>query len=145
MSSFRAHANGSLLAAKFACDHVICAVQNAPRVSETRQTQSYAQPLRHGSWRTSCTSFFNKLAKGHLMLDKDHVSRKEGIAAVLSLMVPGAGQIYNGDFLRGAFWLLVTPGFWLGTGGMLGWACHFTSAYTAHRRGTRGVRAIVTT
>ncbi|HEY6725210.1 MAG TPA: hypothetical protein VI197_14345 [Polyangiaceae bacterium] len=54
-------------------------------------------------------------------------------------MVPGAGQIYNGDFARGAFWLLVTPGFWLGTGGMLGWACHLTSAYTAYRRATRAV------
>ena len=54
------------------------------------------------------------------MLDKDHVFQKEGVSAVLSLMVPGAGQIYNGDFFRGAFLLLVTPGVWLGTGGTLG-------------------------
>ena len=26
-----------------------------------------------------------------------------GIAAVLSLIIPGVGQIYNGDFLRGYF------------------------------------------
>ena len=45
-------------------------------------------------------------------------SRKDpGLAAVLSLVVPGVGQIYNGDFLRGIFWLIVTPGFWFGTGG----------------------------
>ena len=57
-----------------------------------------------------------------------------GNAAVLSLVVPGVGQIYNGDFLRGAFWLIVTPGLWIGSGGMLGWICHFASAYTAYER-----------
>jgi len=77
------------------------------------------------------------------MLDKDPVLQKDGVSAVLSLIVPGAGQIYNGDFVRGAFWLLVTPGFWLGSGGTLGWACHLASAYTAHRRATRATRAIV--
>lgn len=62
-----------------------------------------------------------------------------GVAAILSLVVPGVGQIYNGDFLRGAFWLVVTPGFWLGTGGVLGGACHLVSAYTAyHRANYRG-------
>lgn len=57
-----------------------------------------------------------------------------GVAAILSLVVPGVGQIYNGDFLRGVFWLIVTPGFWLGTGGLLGWVCHLISAYTAYYR-----------
>jgi TM2 domain-containing membrane protein YozV len=61
------------------------------------------------------------------------MSRK-GTAAVLSLIVPGMGQIYNGDFLRGIFWLIITPGFWIGTGGALGWICHLVSAYTAYRR-----------
>jgi TM2 domain-containing membrane protein YozV len=60
--------------------------------------------------------------------------RNPGVAAVLSLIVPGVGQIYNGDFLRGIFWLIVTPGFWLGTGGLLGWVCHLIAAYTAHGR-----------
>lgn len=55
-----------------------------------------------------------------------------GLAAVLSLIVPGVGQIYNGAFLRGLFWLIITPGFWLGTGGMLGWVCHLIAAYTAY-------------
>lgn len=55
-----------------------------------------------------------------------------GIAGVLSFFVPGAGQIYNGTILRGLFWLIVTPGLWLGTGGLLGWICHVVSAYTAH-------------
>ena len=57
---------------------------------------------------------------------------KSGTAAVLSLVVPGVGQIYNGKFLRGLFWLIVTPGFWIGSGGTLGWVCHLASAYTAH-------------
>jgi TM2 domain-containing membrane protein YozV len=62
-------------------------------------------------------------------------SRKDpGLAAILSLVVPGVGQIYNGDFLRGIFWLIVTPGFWIGSGGLLGWVCHVIAAWTAHRR-----------
>ena len=59
---------------------------------------------------------------------------KAGTAAVLSLVIPGAGQIYNGDFLRGVFWLIVTPGLWIGSGGTLGWVCHGISAYTAYYR-----------
>jgi TM2 domain-containing membrane protein YozV len=57
-----------------------------------------------------------------------------GLAAVLSVFIPGVGQIYNGDFLRGLFWLIVTPGMWIGTGGLLGWVCHLIAAITAHRR-----------
>jgi TM2 domain-containing membrane protein YozV len=57
---------------------------------------------------------------------------KPGVAAVLSLIVPGVGQIYNGKFLRALFWLIITPGFWIGTGGILGWVCHVISAYTAY-------------
>jgi TM2 domain-containing membrane protein YozV len=58
--------------------------------------------------------------------------RNPGTAAVLSLLVPGVGQIYNGTFWRGLFWLIITPGFWIGTGGLLGWVCHVISAITAH-------------
>jgi TM2 domain-containing membrane protein YozV len=66
-----------------------------------------------------------------------HVVKDAGLAAVLSLIVPGIGQFYNGDFLRGLFWLIVTPGFWIGTGGLLGWVCHVIAAITAHRRAVR--------
>jgi TM2 domain-containing membrane protein YozV len=62
---------------------------------------------------------------------------RSGLAGVLSLVVPGVGQIYNGEFWRGIFWLVVTPGFWLGTGGMFGWVCHLIAAYTAHNRARR--------
>jgi len=59
---------------------------------------------------------------------------KPGTAAVLSLLIPGVGQIYNGDFLRGIFWLIITPGFWIGTGGLFGWPFHLIASYTAYRR-----------
>jgi len=60
--------------------------------------------------------------------------RHPGVAAVLSLLIPGVGQIYNGDFLRGIFWLIVTPGFWIGTAGLFGWPFHLIAAYTAYHR-----------
>ena len=62
--------------------------------------------------------------------------KSPGVAAVLSVLIPGVGQFYNGDFLRGIFWLIVTPGMWIGTGGLFGWVCHVIAAYTAHRRAT---------
>ena len=62
---------------------------------------------------------------------------KPGVSAVLSLVLPGVGQIYNGEFLRGIFWLIITPGLWIGSGGMLGWICHLISSYTAYQRGKR--------
>ncbi len=60
------------------------------------------------------------------------VSKNPGFAAVLSFFVPGVGQFYNGKFLRGLFWLIVTPGLWIGSGGTLGWICHLIAAYTAY-------------
>ena len=51
-------------------------------------------------------------------------SSDPSVAAVLSFFIPGVGQIYNGAFLRGIFWLIVTPGLWIGSGGTLGWICH---------------------
>lgn len=55
------------------------------------------------------------------------------LAALLSFLIPGFGQFYNGRFLRGILWLILTPGFWIGTGGMLGWVCHVIAAYTAYK------------
>jgi TM2 domain-containing membrane protein YozV len=62
-----------------------------------------------------------------------------GIAAILSLIVPGVGQIYNGAFLRGIFWLIVTPGLWIGSVGTLGWIFHLIAAFTAYRYAKRRV------
>ncbi len=60
--------------------------------------------------------------------------RDPGIAAVLSFIVPGVGQLYAGSYFWGLFWLIVTPGFWIGSGGMLGWICHLLSAVQAARQ-----------
>ena len=69
--------------------------------------------------------------------------KSPGVAAVLSALIPGIGQFYNGDFLRGIFWLIVTPGLWIGSGGMLGWICHVIAAITAHSRAQKKNRALV--
>lgn len=60
--------------------------------------------------------------------------KSPGTAAVLSLVLPGTGQFYNGDFWRGVFWLIITPGFWIGSAGLLGWICHVIAAVTAYKR-----------
>lgn len=65
--------------------------------------------------------------------------RNPGTAAVLSFLIPGVGQIYNGTILRGVFWLIITPGLWIGTGGMLGWICHIWAAFSAHRYAARNL------
>jgi TM2 domain-containing membrane protein YozV len=61
-----------------------------------------------------------------------------GLAALLSFIVPGIGQIYNGHVFWGVFWLIITPGFWLGSGGLLGWICHILAAWQAHGQGRKG-------
>lgn len=60
-----------------------------------------------------------------------------GVAAVLSFFVPGAGQIYTGHWVWAIFWLVITPGFWLGTGGLAGWICHILSAMQAAAQARR--------
>ena len=57
-----------------------------------------------------------------------------GLAAVFSLVVPGVGQFYAGRWGWGIVWLIITPGFWIGTGGMFGWICHILAAVQAHRQ-----------
>lgn len=60
-------------------------------------------------------------------------TKHPGLAGVLSFVVPGLGQIYNGNFVRAFIWLIITPGLWIGSGGTLGWVCHLLSAWTAYR------------
>lgn len=67
---------------------------------------------------------------------------RPGTAALLSFLIPGIGQIYNGDILRGVFWLIITPGLWIGTGGLLGWVCHIIAAATAYSRGEQKEKAL---
>jgi TM2 domain-containing membrane protein YozV len=69
---------------------------------------------------------------------------RPGIAALLSFVIPGVGQIYNGEIFRGLFWLIVTPGLWIGSGGLLGWVCHLASAATAYHRAEVKERYLLT-
>jgi TM2 domain-containing membrane protein YozV len=54
------------------------------------------------------------------------------IAGLLSLLVPGLGQIYNGRVIIGLIWLIVTGATWIGSVGTLGWIVHLISAYCAY-------------
>ena len=54
------------------------------------------------------------------------------IAGLLSLLVPGLGQIYNGQILLGLVWLVLTGFSWIGSAGMLGWVVHLIAAYFAY-------------
>ena len=58
--------------------------------------------------------------------------RNPGTAAVLSFLIPGVGELYNGRIFWAIFWLIITPGFWIGTGGTLGWVCHVIAAYQSY-------------
>ena len=42
------------------------------------------------------------------------------LAAVLSAIIPGVGQLYNGRILAGILWLIITPGLWIGRGACSG-------------------------
>ena len=70
-------------------------------------------------------------------------SYRPWIAAVLSFLAPGLGQIYNREYLRGVVWLIITPGFWIGSGGALGWPFHLIAAYTAYQRARRSGLSLV--
>ena len=63
--------------------------------------------------------------------------RNPGTAAVMSFLLPGLGQLYNGQILWAIVWFIITPGLWIGTGGLLGWVCHVISAYTAYKYAQR--------
>lgn len=55
-----------------------------------------------------------------------------GIAAVLSVLIPGLGQVYNGRLASGAVWFLATSfGYWaILVPGLL---IHAASVWTAYR------------
>jgi hypothetical protein len=63
--------------------------------------------------------------------------RDPGLAAALSLLLPGAGQMYNGDPRGAMLWLAAAPVTWLATGGLLGWVCHVAAAAAAYRQARR--------
>ena len=40
---------------------------------------------------------------------KEKITRRSGIAPVLSFFIPGLGQIFTGRIFAGLFWLLLVP------------------------------------
>lgn len=54
------------------------------------------------------------------------------LAGLLSFLIPGVGQIYNGQLLWGIIWLLLTGVSWIGSAGMLGWIAHILAAFFAY-------------
>jgi TM2 domain-containing membrane protein YozV len=58
--------------------------------------------------------------------------RNAGTAALLSFILPGLGQLYNGKFLRAILWFLLGGGTWIFSAGTLGWVIHILSALGAY-------------
>jgi len=75
----------------------------------------------------------NKLRRRDVLAARGYnIMRDPFTAGLLSFIIPGVGQLYNGRILAGILWLIITPGFWIGSGGTLGWICHIIAAYTAY-------------
>jgi TM2 domain-containing membrane protein YozV len=58
--------------------------------------------------------------------------REPLLAGILSLLIPGLGQIYNGRIIVGIIWLVVTGVSWIGTVGLLGLLIHVIAGYCAY-------------
>jgi TM2 domain-containing membrane protein YozV len=54
------------------------------------------------------------------------------IAGLLSLFLPGLGQLYNGRVLAGILWFIFAVILWPASGGLLGWIPHIISAVCAY-------------
>lgn len=54
------------------------------------------------------------------------------LAGILSLLIPGVGQIYNGRWVIGFIWLLACGVSWIGSVGLFGWMVHLIAAYCAY-------------
>ena len=58
--------------------------------------------------------------------------REPVLAGILSLLIPGLGQIYNGRILIGIILLVFTWFSWIGSAGTLGWIVHLIAAWCAY-------------
>lgn len=54
------------------------------------------------------------------------------IAGLLSLVLPGLGQLYNGRILAGILWFIFAVILWPASGGLLGWIPHLVAAVCAY-------------
>ena len=58
--------------------------------------------------------------------------RNPVIAGLLSLILPGLGQLYNGRVLAGILWFIFAVILWPASGGLLGWIPHLIAAVCAY-------------
>lgn len=58
--------------------------------------------------------------------------REPFVAGILSFLIPGVGQIYNGRLIVGILWLVLTFVLWIGSAATLGWIVHIISAWCAY-------------
>jgi TM2 domain-containing membrane protein YozV len=54
------------------------------------------------------------------------------IAGLLSFIIPGLGQLYNGRILAGILWFIFAVVLWPASGGLLGWIPHLVAAVCAY-------------
>jgi len=77
--------------------------------------------------------FATKFLASALLLGGGILNMREPmVAGILSLLIPGVGQIYNGRILIGIIWLVITGVSWIGSAGLLGWVVHLISAWCAY-------------
>ena len=60
------------------------------------------------------------------------IMREPLLAGILSLLIPGIGQIYNGRIIIGIIWILLTGVSWIGSVGVLGIFVHVIAAWCAY-------------
>ena len=58
--------------------------------------------------------------------------RDPWLAGILSLLIPGLGQIYNGRVVIGIIWMLVFGVSWIGSVGLFGLIIHVISGWCAY-------------
>ena len=58
--------------------------------------------------------------------------REPIVAGILSLLIPGLGQIYNGRVIIGIIWLVLTGFSWIGSAGLLGLVVHLIAGWCAY-------------
>jgi hypothetical protein len=66
------------------------------------------------------------------MADLTHAHRRALMAAAMSLVVPGLGQLVNREYVVGLFWLVLAPLFWYSTRSWLAWTVHVLAALSAY-------------
>lgn len=80
-------------------------------------------------------SFFWEQTEKGVVLDiggSNNKMREPFVAGILSFLIPGVGQIYNGRIIIGIIWLILTGVSWIGSAGTLGWVVHIISAWCAY-------------